>query len=420
MVDRRIALLATSPDSRVELPGSKSITNRALLAAGLARGSSSLRRVLAADDTAAMLDCVRALGATVRDDGGGSLEVEGISGLVPCAGRCFARQSGTTARFVAPVLALAPGPWLLDGDAQLAARPMGDLYGALRELGAEVSQEHEDSSLPAVIRGPARRREVAIAGNTSSQFLSGLLLAAPLFPSGLCVEVAGSLVSAPYVSMTLDVMERFGASFERSGARYEISPGGYQSTTLEIEPDASAASYFFAAAAITGGRVRVLGLGRGSVQGDLAFVDVLAAMGAGVEIAEGYTEVVAHAGLHGVEVDCGNFSDTVPTLAVVAAFADSPTRITGVGFIRAKESDRIGAVVGELRRCGVDAVEEPDGLLVRPGPQHGARVDSHGDHRLAMAFAVMGLRTPGIEILGAECVAKTFPEFFEVLDELRR
>ena len=421
MVGPALAPLLGSPDVDVVLPGSKSITNRALLAAGLARGHSRLRRVLMADDTEAMLSCIGALGAEVALEAAGAQAViTGVDGRVPGSGSCFARQSGTTARFVAPVLALAEGPWSLDGDAQLRARPMEDLFGALRDLGASVEEAPAGSSLPVTIRGPISGDSARVSGETSSQFLSGLLLAAPLAPHGLSIEVAGSLVSAPYVAMTAAVMEHFGARVRREDNRYEVAGGGYEGADFDIEPDASAASYFFAAGALSGGRVGVDGLGTASLQGDVAFVRVLRDMGATVLEERQRIEVRGPARLHGVTVDCASFSDTVPTLAVVAAFADSPTTITGVGFIRSKESDRIGAVVTELRRCGVDAREEADGMTILPSTPHGALVHSYGDHRLAMAFSVMGLFVPGIQIDDPGCVAKTFPDFFEALEQLRR
>ncbi|HVB06183.1 MAG TPA: 3-phosphoshikimate 1-carboxyvinyltransferase [Acidimicrobiales bacterium] len=415
-----VASLERRIDADVELPGSKSITNRALLAAALARGHSSLSRVLLADDTEAMLDCARALGAVVdHDPAAATAEIEGIDGALPPTGTAFARQSGTTARFVAPVVALARGPWRLDGDPQLAARPMGDLFSALRALGAVVGEAPAGRSLPVEISGPIVGRRASVSGEVSSQFLSGLLLAAPLAPEGLEITVEGALVSAPYVAMTAAVMRDFGAQVDAEGRRYRVAPGGYRGASLAIEPDASAASYFFAAAAIGGGRVAVDGLGSDSVQGDLAFVEVLAAMGAAVSSSPRATEVRGPRRLGGVSVDCGSFSDTVPTLAVVAAFAEGPTEIRGVGFIRAKESDRIGAVVSELGRCGVEVREDPDGLTVFPSAAHGALVRTHGDHRIAMAFSVLGLFVPGIEIDDPGCVAKTFPEFFAALDQLR-
>ena len=382
----------------VTLPGSKSITNRALVCAGLAEGHSVLEGALVADDTEAMIECLRALGARI-EAGAGRLEVDGIGRRLPDRPVSLdARMSGTTARFIAPVLALGPGPYLLDGAPQLRARPMADGIAALRALGATVTEHEEIGHLPITISGPVTGGRVTVPGDVSSQFLSGLLLA------GFDADVAGPLVSQPYVALTRAVMAAFA--------------GG--ATTYAIEPDASAASYFFAAAVIAGGRVRVEGLGRPSVQGDMAFLDVLGRMGATVEQDDDGTTVVGTGTISGVEVDLTHLSDTAPTLAVVAAFADSPTRATGIGFIRRKETDRIAAIVTELRRCGVDAEEEPDGFVVRPtGTVHSARIETYDDHRMAMAFALLGLRVAGIEIADPDCVAKTFPGYWQALDAVR-
>lgn len=420
VTEREITPLAAPPDATVELPGSKSITNRCLLAAALAEGRSHLRRVLIADDTEAMLDCIAALGArTVLSQRGASVEVLGIAGRIPTSGSVSARQSGTTARFVAPVLALALGPWRLDGDPQLQARPMEDLFSALRELGASVDGPEDGRALPAVIRGPIDGHAVSVAGDVSSQFLSGVLQAAPLTARGLEVSVRGDLVSRPYVSLTLATMREFGAEIEEAPDHYSVSGGGYRAATVDIEPDASAASYFLAAAAVARGRVRIPGLGTASVQGDLRFAEVLEAMGAELRQSEHATELSASATLHGITVDARHISDTVPTIAVVAACAEGQTEITGIGFIRNKESDRISAVVNELRRCGVVAEERPDGMVIHPGGAHGALVHTYGDHRIAMAFSILGLVVPGVRIEDPGCVAKTFPEFFDVLETLR-
>ena len=404
----------------LELPGSKSITNRYLLLAALASGTTSLSRLLVADDVEAMLDCIRALGAAVDLNADRTTaRVLGTGGTPAKAGLANARQSGTTARFIAPILALSEGPWELDGAAQLRARPMEDLFNALERLGARVEASGAASSLPAVIRGPIANGAVTISGSVSSQFLSGLLLAAPLVDNGLEIEVEGALVSRPYVDMTIEAIRRFGASVTEDHNRFVVAGTGYQSCDLDIEPDASSASYFFGAAAALGGTVRVNGLGTASLQGDLAFVDVLEAMGARVLRGANFTEVSGQGTLHGIDVDMSGLSDTVPTLGVIAALADGPTRISGVGFIRKKESDRIAGVVTELRRCGVDAVEEADGMVIHPGGAHGAAVRTYEDHRMAMAFSILGLAVDGVVIEDPSCVDKTFPTFFEVLGELR-
>jgi len=409
-------------DATVVPPGSKSITNRALVAAALADGRSTVANALVADDTEAMVDCLRRLGFTVEVAGDG-LTVDGAGGRIPAAaGDLDVRQSGTTARFVAPLAALGHGRYRLDGAPRMRERPMADLVDALRALGARVSGDRLPFTIDA--DGLAGGR-AAVAADASSQFASGLLLVGPAMAAGLDLRLTSAPVSRPYLDLTADVMRAFGATVTSAGGRsFAVAPGGYRATAYTVEPDASAASYFFAAAAICGGTVRVPGLGRRSRQGDLGFVDVLARMGAEVDQTDDITAVTGAAPLHGVEVDMADLSDTASTLAVVAAFASSPTRVTGIGFIRAKESDRVGEVVRELRRLGVDADEEADGFVVRPGPFRPgpfrpARVRTYDDHRMAMSFALVGLRVPGVEIEDPACVAKTFPRFFEVLAALR-
>jgi 3-phosphoshikimate 1-carboxyvinyltransferase len=296
-------------------------------------------------------------------------------------------------------------------------RPMAELAGALRALGAAVDGDH----LPLTIEsGGLIGGRVAVAADVSSQFASGLLMAAPAMRDGLRLELTSATVSRPYLELTVDVMRAFGAGVDVDGQRaFVVGPGGYRAITYSVEPDASAASYFFAAAAICGGRVTVQGLGSGSHQGDLRFVELLGRMGAEVEQTGAATTVIGARPLHGIEADMSDLSDTAATLAVTAAFASTPTRVTGIGFTRDKESDRVGGVVTELRRLGIDAAEEADGFVVRPGPFRPGRVETYDDHRMAMSFALVGLRVPGIEIAEPGCVAKTLPGFFEALDSLR-
>ncbi|MCB0952200.1 MAG: 3-phosphoshikimate 1-carboxyvinyltransferase, partial [Microthrixaceae bacterium] len=257
--------------------------------------------------------------------------------------------------------------------------------------------------------------------DVSSQFLSALLLAAPAMGSGLEVELEGPLVSRPYVAMTIAVMESFGAVVDSNDdlSRITVAGTGYVACEdFEVEPDASAASYFFALAAVTGGRVRVEGLGSDSLQGDLAFTDVLAAMGAEVECSSAFTEVRGTGALHGVELDMVDISDTSPTLAAIAPLADSPTTVTGIGFVRGKETDRISSVVTELRRIGIDAEELSDGFVVHPGAPNGAVVQTYDDHRMAMSFAILGLAAGNLSIADPGCVAKTFPGFWDTVARL--
>ena len=254
-----------------------------------------------------------------------------------------------------------------------------------------------------------------LAGHISSQFLSGLLMAAPLMERGLRIQLTSPLVSVPYVTMTLAVMRTFGVSADG----LDVEPAAYRPAELSIEPDASAAAYFFAAAAISGGRVTIEGLGAGSIQGDVAFVDILERMGARVERDPGRITVTGSGTLHGLDVDMADISDTAQTLAAVAVFADAPTRIGGIGFIRGKESDRIGDLATELRRAGIAVEVDDDGLTVTPGAVRPTRFRTYDDHRMAMSLALLGLRAPGVEIEDPGCVAKTYPEFFVDLAALR-
>jgi 3-phosphoshikimate 1-carboxyvinyltransferase len=368
---RPITPLAVPPNVTVRVPGSKSITNRALVAAALANGTSRLEGVLFADDTEAMLSVLERLGIGLeRDRERGVVVVHGTGGVISVAEATLdVRQSGTTARFLLPMLALGRGHYRVDADPQMRARPMAPAIESLRSLGVRITEDDRPGHLPVTIEADGLRGgSVRLPGDVSSQFLSGLMLSAPCADGAVNVEIDGDQVSQPYVAMTAATMRAFGASAEINAGRVRVGPTGYRGAVYPVEPDASAASYFFAAAAITGGRVTVEGLGSRSMQGDLSFVDVLAQMGAAVQ--HGATSTtVGGASLRGVAADLSDLSDTAPTLAVVAPFASSPTGVTGIGFIRAKESDRIGAVVTELRRCGIDAAEQPDGFVVQPGSE---------------------------------------------------
>lgn len=423
------APLAVAPsgpiDATVELPGSKSITNRAMICAALALGPSVLHGALDADDTRAMAGALRACGVDVRGIGpDGALDARrldvGSDGLDEREVSVDARQSGTTSRFLLPTLALDGTPRRIDGDEQLRVRPMGPLFEALRALGARVDEEGEPGHLPAVVTGPLQGGDVELAGDTSSQFLSGLLLAGPLVSGGLRIRLTTPLVSRPYVEMTVAVMRSFGAEVDVDRLDdWVVEPTRYAGTEYRIEPDASAASYVWGAALVTGGAVTVPGLSRSSLQGDVAFAEVLERMGARVRWDDDAITVAAGDHLRGIDVDLTELSDTVPTLAAIAAVADGPTTIRGVGFIRGKESDRIAGPVAELRRCGIEAHETDDGMVIEPGPLTPAVVRTYDDHRMAMAFALLGLCSPGIEIADPGCVAKTFPGYWDLLDALR-
>ncbi|MEM9202707.1 MAG: 3-phosphoshikimate 1-carboxyvinyltransferase [Actinomycetota bacterium] len=411
--------LPTSPDADVVLPGSKSITNRALVCAALAEGRSTLRGALFADDTRAMVSVLDGLGIDVDADAEtATITVEGCGGALPNGGaEVSANQSGTTARFAVPLAALGDAPVVIDAHPQMRHRPMDDQFDALRAMGVTIDELGQHGRLPARITGPIKVPSAALPGDVSSQFITGLLLAGG--SQQLEVSLTTEPISRPYIDMTTAVMSAFGADVDHDGARSWAVGGGYRGTEYDIEPDASAASYFLAAAAITGGRVRVAGLGRHALQGDVAFADVLGEMGCAVTYGPDFVEVRGRAH-RGIEVDLSDISDTAPTLAVVASFADGPTRVDGIGFIRDKESDRVAGPVTELRRAGVDAAEHDDGFTISPtGPPAAAVFETYDDHRMAMAFALVGLAVPGVALRDPGCVAKTFPGFFTALEQLR-
>jgi 3-phosphoshikimate 1-carboxyvinyltransferase len=409
----------------VRPPGSKSITNRALVCAALAKGESTLTGALDSEDTRVMIAALRALGIAIEaGDGGRNLRVIGCDGRLPATqAELFVANSGTTMRFLTAMVALGRGEFRLDGVARMRERPIGDLVDALGQLGVTVQCEGADNLPPVLVRadglpgGPAR-----IRGDISSQFLSGLLMAAPYAKRAVQLAVEGTLVSIPYVTMTMRVMEEFGAAASESGDYSAITVSNaqrYQGREFAIEPDASAASYYFAAAAITGGRITVEGLTRESLQGDVDFCACLEQMGATVEY--GADSITVEGGaLRGIDVDMNAISDTVQTLAVTALFAAAPTRIRNVAHIRHKETDRIGATACELRKLGANVTEFEDGLLVEPRPLHGAEIDTYHDHRMAMSFALAGLRTANVVIRDPGCVGKTYPEFFADLERAVR
>jgi 3-phosphoshikimate 1-carboxyvinyltransferase len=422
-------------DATVNVPGSKSLTNRALVCAALADGVSTIDGALVADDTDVMASALRALGAGIVPRGSGRgpgehppapgrLTVTGTGGgLAPGPLDLDVGLSGTTSRFLLPVVALGRGRYRLDGRPSLRARPMGPVLAGIEALGARVEGHGEAGHLPVTVVAPGHLvgGRVDIPGDTSSQYLSGLLLAAPYCREGVGMRVTTRLVGRPFVDMTVAVMAVFGVGVDVDGSQFTVPTGRYRGADYRVEPDASAASYLLAAAAICGGRVTVEGLGDDSVQGDAGFADLLAAMGAGVERSAAATTVIGPPDLRALgDVDLSAMPDMAQTVAAVAVFADGPTRVRGVGFIRGHETDRIAAVVRELRRCGIDAREEPDGFVVHPGAPQPARVATYDDHRMAMSFALLGLRVAGIEIEDPGCVAKTFPGYWDALDRLRR
>ena len=405
----------------VRPPGSKSLTNRALVVAALARGESRLTNVLDSQDTQVMLESCRRLGVAVEHDPATCLvQVPGCSGRFPAdQADLWLENSGTSIRFLTAACTTGEGRFKLDGNARMRQRPILDLVAALNILGADVRCATESGCPPVeIVANGLPGGRASVAANISSQYLSALLMAAPCAKSPVELQIADGLVSEPYIDMTLGVMKRFGAKVARGNdGSMRIEPTGYRGSEYDIEPDASAASYFFAAAAITGGTVTVLGLGRDSLQGDLQFVNALARMGCDVVIGEDRT-IVHGAELRGIDIDMNAISDTAQTLAAVAAFAKGPTTIRNIAHVRHKETDRIAAVVTELKRLGLQADEHPDGLTIHPGSPQPATIETYDDHRMAMSFSLIGLKSPGVRIANPNCTAKTYPNYFADLKRL--
>jgi 3-phosphoshikimate 1-carboxyvinyltransferase len=421
-VPRPIKPARAGLDVVVRVPGSKSVTNRALLLAALAGGVSTLDGALVADDTAAFVSGLRGLGFEVDED----RSVAGDpAGRIPVReASVWCADAGTAARFLLAACAAGNGRYTVDASAQMRRRPMGLLLEALRAQGAAFEPADADSLPVTVLAGGLAGGVIALPGDVSSQFVSALLMVAPLARVPLTIDVSG-LVSRPYVDMTLAMMAQFGVDAEREGyASFRLRPATYQAREYTVEPDASTASYFFAAAAVAPGRVTVPGLRRrGGLQGDVRFLDVLEAMGCRVtEDDVGLTvegpacagPPAAPAPLAGLTVDMTDISDTFMTLAAIAPFASSPVTMTGIANVRLKESDRIAAMEEGLRRVGVRTESGPDHVRVYPGHPRAAALDPHGDHRIAMSFSVLGLRTPGVVIDDPACVRKTCPPFFEL------
>ncbi|MHB1038216.1 MAG: 3-phosphoshikimate 1-carboxyvinyltransferase [Pirellulales bacterium] len=403
-------------------PGSKSITNRALVCAAMAEGETVLQGALDSEDTRVMIDALRQLAIPVAVDlAARCVRIVGCGGRLPAAGgNIDVANSGTTMRFLAAMVAAGQGVFRLDGIDRMRHRPIEDLLDALGQLGVDAQSEFGTGCPPVVIRAEGLRGgHAVIRGEVSSQFLSGLLMAAPYAAGPVELMVEGALVSQPYIKMTLAVMASFGVPVESRDLHAFHVPNDrrYRGRVYAVEPDASAASYFFGAAAVTGGRITVEGLSRQSLQGDVAFCDCLERMGCDVRY-EADRITVTGKPLAGIEVDMNAISDTVQTLAAVALAAKGPTTITGVAHIRHKETDRIGNLATELRKLGAAVEELPDGLRIVPGRLHRARIETYNDHRMAMSLALVGLVTPGVTILEPGCTAKTYPEFFRDLASL--
>lgn len=408
----------------VRVPGSKSITNRAALIAALARGDSTLSGCLESDDTQAMRAALRALGVAI-DVRGDVWQVRGRSGVLHAPSAPLdARASGTTARFLCAAATLADGPVVIDGTPRMRERPIDDLTQCLLALGATLDVLGKSGCPPVRLHGGGLAGGRApIDARRSSQFVSAVLLAAPYARADVRLDpIGGVVVSAPYVDLTLQVMQAFGAEARwLPGGSLHVEAGRhYAARGFAIEPDASAAAYPFCAAAIAGGHVRVEGVPSGSLQSDFRIVDVLERMGCTVtREADAVTvERAPDAPLAGVEIDMNEMPDAVLALAVVALFANGPTRIENVANLRLKETDRLAALERELAKLGARAEAGPDWLAIEPGALRGAAIDTYDDHRMAMSFALAGLRVPGVVIRDPGCVAKTWPDYFAMLETL--
>jgi 3-phosphoshikimate 1-carboxyvinyltransferase len=422
---RLIEPLTQPPDATVRVPGSKSITNRALLVAALAEGESVLDGALFSDDTRYMADALRRLGVEVEtDETRARCRVVGRGKTWPVReAELFVGNAGTAMRFLVAALCLGHGRYRIDGSERMRERPIRDLVDALTQLGARIACERNSGCPPVTVDADGLPGgEAEISGQKSSQFLSALLQAAPYAQRDVSIRVRDELIAKPYVDMTIGLMAAFGVEVERDGYRaFHVRAGQYyRARRYTVEPDASGAHYFLAAAALTGGRVRVEDLGSDSIQGDVHFADLLARMGAHVVWEPRSVEVVGPPCLDGIDADMNALSDTAPTLAVLGPFAKDAVRIRNIAHVRWQESDRLHAVATELSRLGVRVEEFSDGLVVHPSSITATAVHTYDDHRLAMSFALIGLKVPGLRILDPGCVAKTFPDYFACLEELRR
>jgi 3-phosphoshikimate 1-carboxyvinyltransferase len=408
-------------NATVELPGSKSLTNRALLIAALAQGKSTIRRALFSDDTHAMHGALSALGIAVdADQHSQTYVVRGEGGQIPASeATLFVGNAGTAARFLTAAVALGRGRYVVDGVPRMRQRPIQPLIDGLQQLGVDARAEFDNGCPPVIVQAQGIPGGTAhVRGDISSQYFSALMQAAPYAASNVDVTVDGKLVSVPYIEMTAGIMAEFGVHVDVQGETGFHVPAGqrYESRDYVVEPDASGASYFFAAAAVTGGHVRVPYLGPRSPQGDLGLLDVLERMGCRVKREADAIELWGPARLGGVDADFERMGDVFSTLAAIAPFASAPVRISGIAQTHHEESDRPVAVATELRRMGIVVEDDWDSLVIHPGAPQPAEIWTYGDHRIAMSFAVTGLKAPGITILEPGCVSKTFPEFFEALE----
>lgn len=410
-------------------PGSKSLTNRALVLAALANGESRIFNMLFADDTRVMLDGLGRLGFKLEIDGKHAVRVQGRGGLIPAsAGDLYCGNSGTTIRFLTALCALGNGQYVLDGDQRMRERPIGQLADLLSQLGATVRYRHAQGYPPIVVEGEGLRGGHAqFPTALSSQFLSAVLMAAPYAQSESTIDLSPDQTSWPYAAMTIALMKQFGVEVDvlqddqLRPKSISVMQGVYARRDYAVEPDASSATYFLATAALRpGSQVTIAGLGSGSLQGDVGFASVLEAMGAEVELSTDAISLAGPEALRGIEVDMSMMPDAAMTLAAVAPFAIGQSVIRGLHTLRVKETDRLAALQSELRKLGARAEVEGDALLITPPAKvRSAEIETYNDHRMAMSFAIVGTRTPGVTIVNPGCVSKTYPAFFTDLEALR-
>lgn len=417
---------SAKPDFTVTVPGSKSMTNRALLMAALAEGKSRLQGVLFSDDSRVFMEALRTLGyPLVADEENAVVEMEGYGKEIPKKkASVYVGSAGTAARFLTAMLALSGGTYEVESSEQMKVRPMRPLLEALEMLGAEFEYREKPYAFPFVILGrkKEKNREIPLNIDKSSQFLSALLLTGILSEEGYRIRLTGNRNAKSYVRISMKMMEEFDCHMRVLEENlYEIIPGEhYRAGEYRIEPDVSAACYFYAMAAVNGGRVKVRHVHRDSTQGDIHFLDILEKMGCSCREEEDGIVLTGPADgrLAGADVVMSDFSDQTMTLAAIAPFATSPVTIRGVAHIRGQESDRIHGMVTELSRMGISCEEYEDGLRIEPGEVKSTLVHTYEDHRMAMAFAITGTKTQGIVIDNPACCAKTFEGYFDVLTNL--
>lgn len=420
----KVKTLTHPVNIEVEVPGSKSITNRALFLAALGDGKTDLKGVLFSEDSRYFLSSLQSLGFELEiDEEKREVRVVGCKGAIPKKeAEIYVGSAGTAARFLTAMLALSDGCYTIQASEQMKKRPMKPLFDALTEMGAEFTYLENEGFLPVRVKGTsAPKTTVELDISKSTQFLSALLMMAPVLKADLQIRITSAKKDGSYIRITRKMIEQFGGTTEFDGESYRIKGNQtYRAKAYQIEPDVSAACYFYAMAVLTGGRALVCEVHEDSMQGDKKFLEVLKSLGAKVNDTSKGIEVIGNAkGIYsGIEVNMNDFSDQTMTLAALAPFAQTPTKITGIGHIRLQESDRLSAIATELTKMGIEVEEGEDFLVIQPGKVQPSQVETYEDHRMAMAFSLIGLRAEGIEILNPMCCKKTFEEYFALLDSI--